>query len=73
MDVGVGVAGELVLDPARLGFAEAPGRDQGDDVEVGPPEGGGEEDPEHGGGADPEVEGAGGADADRDDATRRGR
>ena len=72
VDVGVGVAGELVLRPPDLGFAEPPGRDQGDDVEVGPPERRGEEDAEHGGGADPEVEGAGGADPDRDDRLAEG-
>ena len=56
VDVGVGVAGELVLDPAGLGFGQAPGRDQGDDVEVDPPQRRREDDAEHGGGADPEVE-----------------
>ena len=48
VDVGVGVAGQLVLDPAHLGFAEAFGRDQRDHVEVDPPERGRQADAEHG-------------------------
>src|SRR6201999_2223607 len=52
VDVGVGIAGEGVLDAAFRRFGQAFGRDQGDQVEVDPPEPGGDPDPEHGGGAD---------------------
>ena len=67
VQVGVGVAGHLVLDAPDLRLLQTPGGDQGDDVEVDPPLRGGQADPERRRRGDPGVDPDLGADPDGDD------
>ena len=67
VQVGVGVARHLVLHPPDLRLLQAPGCDQGDDVEVDPPHRGRQPDPERRRRGDPGVDPDFGADPDGDD------